>query len=115
MKKILFLALALSLAGALACHGKDVKYEVKGSNAPKDGAKVFLIDQATKAPIDSSVVAGGAFRMEGTSEEDALLAITVDGVDGQIQFFNDGKPVRLNVADRTLTDSALNKIGRAHV
>ena len=108
MRKILFLALALSLAGALACHGKDVKYEVKGSNAPKDGAKVFLIDQATKAPIDSSVVAGGAFRMEGTSEEDALLAITVDGVDGQIQFFNDGKPVRLNVTDRTLTGSALN-------
>jgi hypothetical protein len=65
MKKGLFLALALSLAGALACQGKDVKYEVKGSNAPKDGAKVFLVDQATMSPIDSAVVAGGAFSLKG--------------------------------------------------
>ena len=109
MKNGLFLALALSLAGALACHGKDVKYDVKGSNAPKDGAKVFLVDQATKAPIDSAVVAGGNFTLKGNADEDALLAIIVDGVDGQIQFFNDGKQVQLNVANRTLTGSALNK------
>ena len=108
MKKGLFLALALSLAGALACHGKDVKYEVKGTNAPKDGAKVYLVDQATKSPIDSSVVSGGVFTLKGNADEDALLALTVDGIDGQIQFFNDGKQVQLNVADRTLTGSALN-------
>ena len=108
MKKGLFLVLMLSLAGALACHGKDVKYEVKGTNAPKDGAKVYLVDQATKSPIDSAVVAGGTFTLKGNADEDALLAITVDGVDGPIQFFNDGKPVQLSVADRTLTGSALN-------
>ena len=108
MRNELFLALALSLAGALACQGKDVKYEVKAVNAPKDGAKVYLINQATKSPIDSAVVAGGAFTLKGNADEDALLAITVDGVDGQIQFFNDGKQVQLNVADGTLTGSALN-------
>jgi hypothetical protein len=81
MKKVMFLALALSLAGALACHGKDVKYDVKGSNAPKDGAKVFLVDQATMSPIDSAVVAGGTFSMKGNAEEDALLAISVESKD----------------------------------
>ena len=108
MRNELFLALALSLAGALACQGKDVKYEVKAVNAPKDGAKVYLINQATKSPIDSAVVAGGAFTLKGNADEDALLAITVDGVDGQTRFFNDGKQVQLNVADGTLTGSALN-------
>ena len=108
MKIGLFLALALYLAGALACQGKDVKYEVKGSNAPKDGAKVYLLDQATNAPIDSAVVSGGAFSMKGNADEDALLAITVDGIEGQIPFFNDGAQVQVNVADGILTGSALN-------
>ena len=108
MKKVMFLALALSITGALACHGKDVKYEVKGSNAPKDGAKVYLLDQATKSPIDSAVVAGGTFSLKGNADEDALLAITVDGIEGQIPFFNDGAQVQVNVADGILTGSALN-------
>ena len=64
MKKGLFLALALSLTGALACYGKNIQYEVKGSNAPKDGAKVYLVDQATMAPIDSTVVARGLHGQE---------------------------------------------------
>ena len=108
MKKGLFLALALSLTGALACYGKNIQYEVKGSNAPKDGAKVYLVDQATMAPIDSTVVAGGSFSLKGNADEDALLAISVEGVEGQIPFFNDGAQVQVNVADGTLTGSALN-------
>ncbi|MBR2747671.1 MAG: DUF4369 domain-containing protein, partial [Bacteroidales bacterium] len=108
MKKGLFLALALSLTGALACYGKNIQYEVKGSNAPKDGAKVYLVDQATMAPIDSTVVAGGSFTLKGNADEDALLTITVVGVDGQIRFFNDGAQVQVNIADGTLTGSALN-------
>ena len=108
MKKVMFLALALSLTGALACHGKDVKYVIKGSNAPKDGAKVILVDQATKVPIDSTVVAGGTFTLKGNADEDALLTIFVDGSDELIPFFNDGTQVQLNVAEGILTGSALN-------
>ena len=108
MKKVMFLALALSLVGALACHGKDVKYVIKGSNAPKDGAKVILVDQATKVPIDSTVVAGGTFTLKGNADEDALLTIFVDGSDELIPFFNDGTQVQLNVAEGILTGSALN-------
>ena len=108
MKNKLFLALALSVLGVLTCSAKDVKYDVKGTNAPKDGAKVYLINQVGKARIDSAIVAKGTFQMKGKAEEDALLAITVDGVDGQIPFFNDGTPVQVNVADGILKGSALN-------
>ena len=56
----------------------------------------------------SAVVAGGAFSLKGNADEDALLAITVDGIEGQIPFFNDGAQVKVNVADGILTGSALN-------
>ena len=108
MKNKLFLALAISVLGALPCSAKDVKYDVKGTKAPKDGAKVYLINQVGKVRIDSAVVANGAFQMKGNAEEDALLAITVDGVKDQFQFFNDSKAVKLDVSDGTLSGSALN-------
>ncbi|MBR5255282.1 MAG: AhpC/TSA family protein [Bacteroidales bacterium] len=108
MKNKLLLPLALSVLGALTCSAKDVKYDVKGTKAPKDGAKVYIINPVGKVRIDSTVVSKGTFQMKGKAEEDALLAITVDGVDGQIPFFNDGRPVQVNVADGILTGSALN-------
>ena len=108
MKNKLLLPLALSVLGALTCSAKDVKYDVKGTKGPKDGAKVYLINQVGKVRIDSAVVSKGTFQMKGNAEEDALLAITVDGVNGQIQFFNDGTQVQVNIADGILKGSALN-------
>ena len=108
MKNKLLLPLALSVLGALTCSAKAVKYDVKGIKAPKDGAKVYLINQVGKVRIDSVVVSKGTFQMKGNAEEDALLVIKVDGVEGQIPFFNDGTPVQVNVANGILTGSALN-------
>ena len=115
MKRYLTLLVAFAAAGMLLCSAKDVKYDIKGTGAP-DGATVFLVDQISLARIDSAVVSHGAFQMKGKAEKDAFLAIAIPGDQtpyqflrsGQIPLFNDGKPMTVNVADGTLSGSALN-------
>ena len=116
MRKIVFFLLAFAVAGTFPCLADEVKYDIKGTGAPKDGAIVYLIDQVSLAPIDSAVISSGAFQMKGKAEKDALLAIAIDGLEvkhsfcraGQFPFFNDGKPIELNVAEGTMSGSALN-------
>ena len=116
MRKRIFFLLAFAVAGVLPCFADEVKYDIKGTGAPKNGAKVYLVDQVSLTPIDSAVVSSGAFQMKGKAEKDAFLAIAIEGLEvkhsffraGQFPFFNDGKPVRLNVAEGTLSGSTLN-------
>jgi thiol-disulfide isomerase/thioredoxin len=108
MKHLSILLLAVAAMGVLACSGDKVNYNVKGTGASQEGATVYLIDQISAAPIDSAVVAGGAFAMKGQADKDAFLAVSIDGLGWNFLFFNDGKPVTVNVADSTVTGSALN-------
>ena len=108
MKRLSIVLLAVAAMGALACSGDKVNYNVKGTGASQEGATVYLIDQISDAPIDSAVVAGGAFAMKGQADKDAFLAVSIDGLGWNFLFFNDGKPVTVNVADSTVTGSALN-------
>ena len=115
MKKSMTFLLAVVAAGMLSCSANDVKYDIKGTGAP-DGVTVYLVDQISLARIDSAVVSRGSFQMKGKAEKDAFLAIAIPGDQapfhflrsGQIPLFNDGKPVTVNVADGTLSGSALN-------
>ena len=100
--------LAVAAMGALACSGDKMNYNVKGTGASQEGAAVYLVDRMTSANIDSTVVADGTFAMKGKADKDALLGITIDGLGWSFLFFNDGKPVTVNVADSTVTGSALN-------
>ena len=116
MKKLITILLAFAATGTLWCSATDVKYDIKGTGAPKDGVTVYLVDQISLARIDSAVVSRGSFQMKGKAEKDAFLAIAIPGDQtpyqflrsGQIPLFNDGKPVTVNVADGTLSGSALN-------
>ena len=116
MKKLMTFLLAFAAAGTLWCSATDVKYDIKGTGAPKDGVTVYLVDQISLARIDSAVVSHGSFQMKGKAEKNAFLAIAIPGDQapfhflrsGQIPLFNDGKPVTVNVADGTLSGSALN-------
>ena len=99
--------LAVAAAFALACSG-DVKYDVTGINAPEDGTVVYLNDQLTSAHIDSAVVADGSFRMKGKAAKDAFLAVNLDGESWWYLFFNDGKPVQIDVVAKTVSGSELN-------
>ena len=106
MRKSLLLVLAV--IGTFACSNHSEKYYVKGSNAPVDGATVYLVDQISRESIDSTVISEGSFELKGKAEKDAFLAITIDGIEEAFLLFNDGKPIKLDVAERTLHGSSLN-------
>lgn len=44
MKKLPILSLALAAGCLLACSGNNAKYDITGTNAPQDGAAVYLMD-----------------------------------------------------------------------
>ena len=106
MKKILLLAVAA--LGLFACSGNQVKYDIKGVNAPEDGASVFLVDALSSECIDSAVVADGAFRMKGKADKDAFMNLNVLGSNWTFPFFNDGVPVQVDLSNNTLSGSDLN-------
>ena len=108
MEKLSILALSVTVAVLSACSGNTVKYDVTGANAPQDGAVVFLMDELTSTPIDSAVVADGAFRMKGKAAKDAFLTVSTEDYGWFFMLFNDGEPVVVDYADSTVTGSALN-------
>ena len=108
MKKSSILALTFAAIGAVACSDGNVKYNVSGTGAPEDGKTVYLIDQLSSANIDSTVVSGGAFQLQGKAPKDALLNVNIEGSTWYFLLFNDGEPVTLNAADNSLTGSELN-------
>ena len=107
MKKLTVAMLALVAMGVLACSGNAVKYAIDGTGL-EDGAVVMLVDQITNEPIDSAVVADGAFALKGKAPKDAFLALSSDKSNWTFPLFNDGQPVRVDYADNTLTGSELN-------
>jgi thiol-disulfide isomerase/thioredoxin len=108
MKKLSTLLLAVAAVAVLACSSDFAKYNVSGINAPEDGAMVYLVDQISAALIDSAVVSGGTFNMKGSAEKDAFLTVAVEDMGWNFPIFNDGKAVRIDFADSTVTGSALN-------
>ncbi|MBP5210614.1 MAG: AhpC/TSA family protein [Bacteroidales bacterium] len=107
MKKILSVVVTvLTVVSAVSCS-QGVKYSVNGVCSQND-AVVYLIDQITSAPIDSAVVADGAFTLSGRAAKEALLALNVAGSRAQLPFFNDGVPVTVDLNTNTLTGSELN-------
>lgn len=108
MKKSFIVSLVLVIIGTVACSHQNARYCVSGVNAPKDGTTVYLYDRISNVPIDSAIVSNGSFKLKGITEKDAFLAISMDGFDRQFLFFNDGKPVRVNVSEGSLSGSMLN-------
>ena len=105
MKKTAFLLVALSVA--LACSRNTAKYDVTGSGLD-DGVMVQLIDQITSEPIDSAVVSDGTFHLKGKACKDAFLTLSAEDADWEFPMFNDGTPVEVDFAEKTLIGSDLN-------
>ena len=106
MKKILLLAVAA--LGLSACSGNQVKYDIKGINAPQDGAAVFLVDALSSERIDSAIVADGTFQMKGKADKEAFLNLNVEGSNWTFLLFNDGVSVTADLSNNTLSGSDLN-------
>ena len=106
MKRISVFLLFAGALLTLACT-QGTRYSVRGT-APEDGRKVYLLDMITNEPINSTVVSGGTFQMKGKAARDAYLAVNIDDDDWWFLFFNDGVPVQVDGAGRSLSGSALN-------
>ena len=108
MKKISILSLAVAALGLFSCSGNQVKYDIKGINAPEDGAAVYLVDALSSERIDSAVIAGGSFQMKGKAEKEAFMNLNVEGSNWTYMFFIDGVPVQVDLSSNTLSGSDLN-------
>ncbi len=108
MKYISVILLSVTAAALVACSGSSSRYSVTGSNAPQEGAAVYLVDKLSNTAIDSTHVADGSFTLQGKAAKDALLSLRIDGADWYFPLFNDGEPVQIDVADTTTIGSALN-------
>ena len=108
MKAVSFFMLTMAAAWMLACSGTEAKYDITGKNAPRDGAKVALVDRRIEDDIDSAVVVDGAFHMKGKAAKDAFLGIVVEDYEWNFPLINDGVPMVIDFADSSLTGSALN-------
>ena len=106
MKRISVFLLFASALLTLACT-QGTRYSVRGT-APEDGRKVYLLDMITNEPINSTVVSGGTFQMKCKAARDAYLSVNFDNDDWWFLFFNDGVPVQVDGAGRSLSGSALN-------
>ena len=105
MKKILIAVLAVM--ATVGCAKNTAKYSIKGSGL-EDGVEVRLIDQITSEPIDSAVVSGGVFKMKGSTEKNAFLALSSEGSSWTFPLINDGESIEVDFADRSLDGSDLN-------
>ena len=105
MKKMIPAAAILLLAVA-ACSVKT-KYEINGTSS-EEGSYVYLNDMISREPIDSAIVTGGKFSLNGKADKDALLAIS-DETGGQAVFFNDGNALQIGLEESTVSGSELNE------
>lgn len=87
-------------------HGR-ARYAIRGTS-PAD-ALVRLVDMTSEQVVDSAVVQGGAFFMEGSHDKDALMTLALEGADLQVLFFNDGIPLEVDLGNGNLQGSALNE------
>lgn len=108
MKKVLLL---FALLLAVSAQAQKVKYTVKGVSK-ENGKMVYLEDRLTSTAVDSAIVAKGKFSFKGVADKNAIFGITFDQKDWRtwrMLFFNDGKPITVNMNDSTLKGSLLNE------
>ena len=105
-RKIVWMLVAILTSGNMLAQ--QVKYAISGSFS-ENGKMVYLIDKLTEKAIDSVAVADGKFTFSGTADKDALMGVMVGKKSWEIQFFNDGTPVVVNINDSTLTGSPQNE------
>ena len=103
--------MAVLMMAAMSAQAQQVKYTVKGVSN-KNGKMVYLEDRLTSTQVDSTLITKGKFSFTGQADKDAILAVTMykgNWREWHTLFFNDGKPVTVNLNDSTLKGSPLNE------
>lgn len=109
MRKIILLFGAVL---ALASCGKKNQYAIDGqlANNDFDGAQIYLVDAATRQPIDSTLLSDGAFHFEGNVENPYIAYIVAMGENGNAQstFVVEPGKIFINLEDDSLAGTPLN-------
>ena len=108
MRTVFSIAVCAIVALAACAQGTNTKYSVSGT-CPDTASKVYIINVSGGHPtaIDSTEVEGGKFSMDGAAEPNAMLGVTVNKQSFCV-FFNDGKPITVDMATNVLKGSELN-------
>lgn len=102
MKKVLLTV--MSVMASITMNAQQTGYNITGT-VPGNVEKAYLYNSKREA-IDSTTVNNGKFAMSGSLPHNELV-ILYTGSKG-IPCFNDGTPINVNIAGKTLTGSALN-------
>ena len=105
--KLWMSAAILMLCSACSDKGGQVEYVITGTTP--DDAMVYLVDRLTNNLVDSAQAQNGQFTMTGRLEKNAMLAVHLADTDWSMLVCNDGQPMELDLAGRTLKGSALNE------
>lgn len=107
MKKAIMMA-ALIFLFVGCTMAQQGEYTVTGTCQQSD-TKIYIIDMKTDGVISETKATNGTFTIKGTAEKDALLGVREDNSIWTQLFFNDGTPVTIDIAKKTLKGSALNE------
>lgn len=98
MKKILFFA---AILGLFACTPKTDGYIIEGTVTGENVAtgKVYLSNFSRDEQIkDTADLIDGKFKFEGKVVTPENYSVTIDGIDGRIQFFLDNSKIKIEAA-----------------
>lgn len=98
MKKFLLFAAVL---GLFACQAKHEGYTIDGTITGENVAagKVYLTNFSRTEPIsDTADLVDGKFKFEGKVVTPENYSITIEGIEGRIQFFLDNSPIVIEAA-----------------
>ncbi|PKP41865.1 MAG: hypothetical protein CVT93_06510 [Bacteroidetes bacterium HGW-Bacteroidetes-10] len=105
MKKILLFA---ALLGLFACQPKHDGYTIEGTVTGENVAagKVYLTNfSRTEQISDTTDLIDGKFKFEGKVVTPENYAITIEGIEGRIQFFLDNSQIVIEAAAEDFTNA----------
>lgn len=94
------------MMAAITIQAQETTYTVSGT-VPEGVKKVYLYLSGKRAAADSTTVSGGRFTLTGSKPLNELLTIRVE--DDAYTLFNDGTPVDIDIVNKTIEGSELNK------
>ena len=110
MRKIILLFGAVL---AVASCGKSTEYAIDGQleNRDFEGAQVYLVDIATREPVDSTLLSNGAFHFEGTVENPyvAYVVAVSDNNNAQTACVVEPGKIFVNLDSDSLAGTPLNE------
>ncbi len=106
MKKII-LSCAIASALAVSCAGNaGYSYQITGSTVNEDleGSTIYLIEYGGSEKIDSAIITGGAFEMQGSSATPMLYSVYSGKKSG---YVTTGEPATVSIEQKIMVEQGV--------